>query len=273
LLALLGILLLSLVVRERYDPFLVLFLDDLLHPKSSPLTVSLSSRLALRLYQDTRPHIGKVASLQKGLVLVQQDEELIEEGYGFGFPVVVVDGAAHVSRHASTWLVQEEGQTTLVKSYAIDVQDQPTRLLREKFKDIPPLGRVVVSYTLLSPTQIVLDADLSGLGPNWDRMYLMNEQGAVAFPTYQDEERRIWSGEQVGIWRPSDAPINCWLSGEETLRFCVETEAGRRKFVGQERRIVPRWTGFFYLSWSGVDIEIEPPTTRYQYLIRVEEQR
>jgi hypothetical protein len=98
----------------------------------------------------------------------------------------------------------------------------------------------------------------------------MNEQGAINFPTYQDEKGQTWSGDDIGIWQPTDAATGCWLSQEEMLRFCVQTEPGRRKYVGRERYNLYRWTGIFYLSWSGVDIEIAPPLPRYRYTIRVE---
>jgi len=46
----------------------------------------------LRLHSDTRPHVGKIAGLQKGLVWVQAGQTLVEEGYGFGCPIVEYNG-------------------------------------------------------------------------------------------------------------------------------------------------------------------------------------
>ena len=266
----LGILLLLIAIKERYDPLLVLFIEDLLHARPEPLTASLTDELILRLVPDTRPHVGKVASLQKGLVLEYQGRELVEEGFGFGVPVIQVDDVAYLSRHASTALVEEEDSTTLVKAYTVDVADRPTRFLRVKYPDVEPLGTVVFSYTLRGPDTIMVEVDLSGLEVAWDRAYLMNEQGAVNFPTYQDAQGRIWQSDQIGRWQTADDPVHCWRHQGDNLRFCVETEAGRRKFVGRERYNQYRWTGIFYLSWSGIDIEIDPPLPRYTYTIRVE---
>ncbi|MEE8390847.1 MAG: hypothetical protein V3S14_08660 [Anaerolineae bacterium] len=268
---LLGILLLLVVIKERYDPFLLLFLGDWLDPKPAPLTVPLDDDLALRLYEDTRPHVGKVASLQKGLILVHQGQELIEEGFGFGMPIIQVDDVAYLSRHTSTALVQGEDGATLVKVYTIDVADRPTRFLQVKYEDVDPLGTVVFSYTLRSPDIIAVEVDFTGLEVAWDRAYLMNEQGAINFPTYQDSQGQTWNSDKVGRWHPTETPVNCWVSREgEIVRFCVETEPGRRKFVGRERYNQYRWTGIFYLSWSGVDIEIDSPVPRYRYTVRVE---
>ena len=270
LLLLLGTILILVAVKERYDPFLVLFLDDLLRPKPAPLTVPMHDGLALRMYTDTRPHVGKVASLQKGLVLVYEGQEWVEEGYGFGLPIVQAGDVAYLSRHATTSLIQGQDGVTVVKSYTMDVADRPTRFLQVKYEDVEPLGTVEFRYTLRGPGTIAVDVDFTGLEVDWDRAYLMNEQGAINFPIYQDGDGRLWHGDEVGIWRATDDPFGCWQHREEALRFCVETEPGRRTFVGRERYNQYRWTGIFYLSWSGIDVEIDPPVDRYRYTIRVE---
>jgi hypothetical protein len=257
-------------VRERYDPRLVLFLDDVFRPKPAPVDAPLDGELALRLYEDTRPHVGKVAALQKGLVLVHEGRELVEEGYGFGAPIVQVGDVAYLSRHASVSVHRSGEVKTLVKVYTMSVADRPTRFLRVKYEDVDPLGTVVLSYTLRGPATIEVVADFADLAVAWDRAYLMNEQGAVNFQIFQDEDGHVWPGEELGRWRTTDAPLGCWLSQSEGVRFCVETEAGRRKYVGRERYNQYRWTGVFYLSWSGIDIEIDPPLSTYRYAVRVE---
>ena len=53
-----------------------------------PYTVPLNSRFSVRLYRDCRPNYLETGALQKGLVLLFGNRELIEEGVGFGVPVV-----------------------------------------------------------------------------------------------------------------------------------------------------------------------------------------
>ena len=130
------------------------------------------------------------------------------------------------------------------------------------------LQTVVFSYTLRGPETITVDVDLTGLGTDWDRAYLMNEQGAVSFPVFQDAQGQ--SHQQIGRWDAVQEAVGCWVYKDGALRFCVETEPGRRKFVGRERYNQYRWTGIFFLSWSGIDIEIDPPMPRYRYWVRVE---
>ena len=261
-------LLLVVAAKERYDPYLILFLDDLVQPKPAPVTVSLNDDVALRLYSDTRPHIGKVASLQKGLVLVYRGKELIEEGFGFGMPIVQVGEVAYLSRHAASAVSQDAAGITLAKTFIIDVADRPTRFLQVKYEDVEPLGTVVISYTLRGPNTIAVAVDFTGLRVSWDRAYLMNEQGAISFPVCQDAQGAVC--DQMGRWQPVADPIRCWGHKDGALRFCVETEPGRLKFVGRERYNQYRWTGIFFLSWSGVDIEIDPPLSGYAYRVGVE---
>lgn len=53
-----------------------------------PLTLKVNDRICVRLYEDSRPCFLEVAPLQKGLVLLFDGKELVEEGMGFGAPVV-----------------------------------------------------------------------------------------------------------------------------------------------------------------------------------------
>jgi hypothetical protein len=261
-------LLVLLMVRELYDPYLLLLLGDLVLPKPAPLVLEVDgSPLAFALYADARPHIGKVAALQKGLVLVHDGRPLIEEGYGFGLPLVAYGDLVHNSRLAE---VEQVDARTLVKRYRMDVADRWSRFLRIKYLDIDPLGTVVVTYTLTTPTLLQVDVDFTGLTVDWHVAYLMNEQGAHAFPVYEDSARLRRHGDEIGIWHPDDDPFGCWLSDDEALRFCVETDAGRTRYVGRERYIQVNWVRLYALSWSGIDIEVEAPMDRYRYTIRVE---
>ncbi|MGD8997111.1 MAG: hypothetical protein PVH80_03310 [Anaerolineae bacterium] len=270
--ALAGVVVLLVVIRERYDPRLSLYASDMLRSTSEPSTVRLDQELAVRLHATTRPHIGKIASLQKGLVLVHGGRELIEEGYGFGTPIIEVDGVAHISRHAQTSLVQVGTHETLVKAYRIDVIDRPTRFLQVKYQDVHPLGTIVFSYTVRPPDTIDVTVDFSDLDVQWDRAYLMNEQGARAFTRYRTHAGALRPADEVGIWQEATAPFGCWEAPDYDLRFCVDAPPGQAGFVGRERYNQYNWLGVYMLSWSGIDIQVEAPLETYTYSIRVEKQ-
>ncbi len=261
------VLLILLGVREHFDPFLILFLDGFVRPRPAPLELALNSSLRLRLYADTRPHIGKIAALQKGLVLVRDGKPVIEEGYGFGLPLIQYDDLVYNSRHAEVEAVDDR---TLVKRYSVDVADRWSRFLRIKYKDVPSFGTVVVTYTVTSPATLHVDVDFTGLTDGWSTAYLMNEQGAVHFPLYEDGTGLRRHGDEVGIWHPEDDPLGCWVSADEGLRFCVDTEPGRLRYVGRERYNQYNWVRIYVLSWSGIDIKIDTPVDHYAYVVRIE---
>jgi hypothetical protein len=92
------------------------------HPPetSSPITVSMDGRISCRLYPGTNPNCLEIAPLQKGIVLMQNGEELIEEGIGFGAPVVVYKDRPYFSTSAEVTVQAEDGNNVLVKSFLLD---------------------------------------------------------------------------------------------------------------------------------------------------------
>lgn len=261
----------GIAVRERYAPRLTLHVKDLLTASADPLVARLDEDLAVKLYETTQPHVGKIAALQKGLVLVHRGQALTEEGYGFGLPIVEHQGVAHISRHAETSLIRRGGRVTLVKAYRIDVADRPTRPFRMKYANVDPLGTVVFSYTVRPPDVIDVTVDFSGLDVDWQRAYLMNEQGARAFTRYVDPDGREVSAAQMGIWEAATAPFGCWEAPAAGIRFCVDATPGQPGFVGRERYRQYNWLGFYNLSWSGIDIAVDAPLDAYSYTIRIED--
>ncbi len=75
----------------------------------------------LRLYPDNRPRNLEIAALQKGLILGFRDEELVEEGAGFGVPVAKYAETAYFSSSAEVSFSKKEGCAfVLRKTYFLD---------------------------------------------------------------------------------------------------------------------------------------------------------
>ncbi len=98
-------------VAEAIEPYWTLQLYGLLTRSKAGIEVAIGPGSILTLERDPRPHIGKIAALQKGLVLVVDGEPLIEEGYGFGLPLVYDGELVHNSRHAEIAAVDAQKKT------------------------------------------------------------------------------------------------------------------------------------------------------------------
>jgi len=91
------------------------------HEESSfALTWPLNKRVGVRLYPDCSPHYLETASLQKGLVLILDNHELIEEGMGFGAPVVKYKNKTYFSSTAKLSMETTEKHIIWTKSFAVD---------------------------------------------------------------------------------------------------------------------------------------------------------
>jgi hypothetical protein len=85
-----------------------------------PLTVHLANRLSVRLYTDSRPHCMETAPLQKGLVLILDNREVIEEGMGFGVPVVKYNDKTYFSSSADAKAQKNSSDYNLKKTFILD---------------------------------------------------------------------------------------------------------------------------------------------------------
>ena len=86
--------------------------------KSIPILFT--SGLSVRMYADCRPHCLETAALQKGLVLLHDQEELIEEGLGFGVPIAKYHDRTYFSTCAEVSFREDTWGITLQKRYFLD---------------------------------------------------------------------------------------------------------------------------------------------------------
>lgn len=252
-----------LIAKETREPHIWLTIDDLLHPKPQPLAAELPEGLALHLYADTRPHIGKVARLQKGLVLSVDGRERIEEGFGLGLPLVQADGQVYMSRSATV----EQTGNALVKHFEMDTVDTPSGFLRRKYEPVPSIGTVTVTYTIGSGG-LDVTVDLRLKVP-WEKAYLMNEQGARFFTRYEEPGLAV-EGDQFGKWQPTTAAQGCIVAADRSVRFCVESGGQAQLYYGRERYHQYYLLGIYRLSWAGIDLEWRPSAGPLRYRILLE---
>jgi hypothetical protein len=95
-----------------------------LHQK--PVTIPLTGQLSLRTYPDSRPHCMETSALQKGLVLMLDGKELVEEGLGFGVPVVKYLDKTYFSSKAKILKQKTSSGYLLKKTYLMDTISKKT---------------------------------------------------------------------------------------------------------------------------------------------------
>jgi hypothetical protein len=133
---------------------------------TAPITLDMGKGVSLRAYPDSRPHVLETAELQKGLVLLKDGRELIEEGVGFGSPVAVYSDGPHLSRMAGCLVGDsEDGRVVITKSFVMNAVPRK-RLGNGSFIN-PTLDKMVEktfmgAYTRWISLRPILDAAIYG---------------------------------------------------------------------------------------------------------------
>jgi hypothetical protein len=257
-------------VAEAIEPYWTLQLYGLLTRSKAGIELAIGPESIITLHREPRPHIGKIAALQKGLIWRVAGQTLVEEGYGFGAPIIELQGQAYNSRTATIYFDPYADGYHLRKVFVMDTIDTPARLLRRKYRPVEPIGEVAVDYVALPDGLIEVQVDFSGLTVPWDRAYIMNEQGARRFTRYHDDAGLALQGAEIGIWQTTTASRACFASDGVGAQFCVLSEPGGALLLGRERYLQWNWRGVYSLSWAGVDIELDGPRESYHYRLQLE---
>ena len=82
-------------------------------------TQKLSERTALRIYPDNRPHCLEISALHKGLIMLHDGYERVEEGAGFGVPIIKY-AKTHFPSSAQCLIEKTGSGYVIVKAFEMD---------------------------------------------------------------------------------------------------------------------------------------------------------
>lgn len=270
---------------------------------AEPITLPLNGRLSVRLYPDSRPSNLEISGLHKGLVLVADGEELVEEGAGFGVPVAryrdktYFPGSSRIEVLSSdTPVVRKTYHLDMVSRKSLGgrrISDSLYRPLHAAFHaayvSIPrfrPIlngvmrlredagletsferrksrGEVPVTYTI-SPTEIAVAVDLASLETDGlVEVAVLNEQGA-RFCSYSDSNGLTLQGNQIGGWDVVAASECRLCDPTKDVLFALRSVEGTCLRRGREA--VRR-----RFSWAGLNYTLPPPLKMFRYRVILRE--
>ena len=265
-----------------------------------PITVDLTDGLSVRLYADSRPHCMETAAIQKGLILMLDNKELIQEGVGFGVPVVKYQDKTYFSSSAEVLI--ENGNSTVTKTYILDsvsrkriwrsayindglysftrkkfallylghknyssffnnfMELRQLAKVRTEFQKVKPRGAIAVKYDI-QPATINVSLDFSRIVlSGCEEILVQNEQGSDIFNKYVDSDDLKLSGSKIGGWDAVTADEACLLSTNFPVSFSLRRTEGATLFRGWENTKRR-------FSWAGLNYSLFPSNSSFSYTI------
>jgi len=265
--------------------------------------ISLSKNLALRVYSDPKPFHGKIADLQKGLILIDKGVETIGEGTGFGVPIIICRDETYFSSSSVVFISKREDSIVIRKEFRMDriarntfrnvtlVNRKLRALLRyiawfyqkskrlnrflglkrpflkagygTSFIETEPIGTVSVVY-IINAGHIQTRADFGGLSRRSSirKVFVLNEQGATLFRRYADSDGIELIDDNIGAWNPIVADWACLTDIGGKLGFRMKNVKG--SYLRRGRELLKG-----SLDWAGLDYEINPNLSVFEYTIEV----
>jgi hypothetical protein len=264
--------------------------------------IQISSSLSLQIHSDSKPSNGKIEDLQKGLIIVYDGLERVGEGTGFGVPVVKYVNETYFPGLSKVYTFQKQDNTTIVKIYAMNtvrrkelgkiyirnrvingvhrlIADafQKTKHLRPLFLTIlsqrlglhgnfvkaEAIGQIIITFHVSHRGLVKVKADFSLIKKRkLQKIFLLNEQGSTFFRKYHDSNGTVLFDNKLGTWERVDAEWAMVSAPKNNVSFHLWKIKGSTLRRGRE---------FLkgHLDWIGLDYEITPDTTEFEYEIEI----
>jgi hypothetical protein len=260
--------------------------------------LKLNDRVGFILNEGPDNGQGDSSSLEKGLIIIVEDNSVCGEGVGFGVPALEYQENMIFSTSATI----NSDDKKLLKSFSMDayprrtwlhkftINDRLSSIISDKFsylywqdkknqkllkclmkvitllgfrksiQRIPSKGFVDISYKL-SGDNVIIVVDTSRLhDKKYSRLLIFNEQSSD-FDLYRDEFTELRKND-IGAWEETYYQEACLTNENAKVTFCVKKLDGIKLYRGREL-LQPRldWAGFCYIIPSKVE--------NLQYIVRL----
>lgn len=254
--------------KEYAAPYWRYHINDWFSKSRPALKAELKNGLSLKLYSSNKPYVGKIAGLQKGLILSQNGMALIGEGYGFGMPLIVVKGKSWVASKAKTGRFVHGDTTILSKQYFFDTRENDVNFPRRRYTPTASIGNIRIDYVIFE-NSIEVNADMRGLvDVDYQYIYFMNEQSGRHFRYGLNAV-----GRKIDLiqWQ---APLPMATLGIHAPRmgvtFWVKDKMETLKYLGRETLARWHWWGHESTNWAGCDLRLENKLPTFKYTITID---
>ena len=134
--------------------------------------------------------------------------------------------------------------------------------MRNSFVPTKPAGKVTVNYRICdSIIHVQVDVMLSDRS-HLQKVCILNEQSSRSFNKYFDSEGTTLLNSQIGAWDRVEADWACLTNEGDEAGFRLWKVHGATLYRGREFTNAT-------LDWIGLDFELGPKTTRFEYDIEV----
>jgi hypothetical protein len=278
---------------------------DKLATSLPPLTFTLEESLGIRVYLDSRPHCMETSPLHKGLVLMANNEELIQEGIGFGVPVVKYKDKTYFSGSSQSTVVQSS-PVIIKRRFVLDciskkkiakeyINDSFYHILHRKFSSfylmypqlsalfnffmelrnllgiqtelnrVSPRGAVTVIYRLM-PSEIKVTVDFTRIASkDAKELLVLNEQGSI-FDRYVDSSGLFLASTGISGWAKVLADEASLYCSCRNAKFTIKKSHPAQLFRGWEATK-------HRFSWSGLSYSLPIKTRIFNYSILFENKK
>ena len=264
--------------------------------------IEINGNISLHI-RDNRIKQNEYAScrIQKGLLLSVDENDLSEEGVGFGVPILKFKDKEIFPGSARITTSRDGDKTTVTIDYDLNLVERMTmkgnkidnrafyrmkEYMSRLHRECPCIRQMltqasntlrfyfgmetrfeeVTSFGIVSVLYVIHAGNIhinvdTSRVKKYDWLMLMNEQGANNFDEYQDSSGLALKGNAIGTWEETFADGASFVDASHKLEFTLQKVAGAKLFRGRE--LVPG-----RLAWAGLAYSIPQGTSNFYYNIR-----